>query len=882
MPNKKKIDKKTIKPNQNLIKKNEIWHYLLFIVILAFALYGNTIQNGYSIDDDFVTTEKNQLVKKGIRGIPEIFATRYSEGQGQTYGYRPVVKISFAIEYELFGLNPHISHLINILLYALTGIFLFLLLKKILKKYNPLLPFIITILFIAHPIHTEVVASLKNRDEILSFLGSIIALYLFIKYTETNKIINIFLGVFFYIIALLSKLSTITFLAVIPLTIYYFTNIPSPLKKIKELFVSVTTQSQKNHLSSLLKNKYVIMIICTYLFALIIYFLGEKHYIGTYTFAIAAFVSYLLPIILLIIYYKKNNPCPKFFFWHLLFKDKYVIIWIILFNLIFLFKDILLSTTLSKIFIYLTILYFIIYLVITFQSTFRKKISLASKENYFLFLLKDKYFSIGLILFNIIFWFGSGIHIYLVIPYFAIYFLKITPPKAETKPLHAIKNTFTPFKTIILLSILIAIIGFIVILLPDKFLSPEDVHAFLWQSPLFIEHSLWTKYATAFYSLLFYLKLLIFPHPLGFYYGYNMLPFASWSNGWVILSLIIYLSSFVYAIIKLKKNNIISFAILYYLLTISMFSNIVMPVNGVVGERFLYTPCLGFCIITGSLLFKIFKINPEKNNIPFKISYKLLIMIIIILIPYSVKTITRNKDWKDDITLFKHDIGYLKNSAKANSILGDALLHKVNKDINNPEKKQECIQNINVATKHYKRAIEINPIYFNPWNNLGFIYLKYLNNPDSCIFYLKKAVKINPKYYKAYLNLGYSYERLNNYHKAMSNYKKAIEINPKYINAILALSNLYNKTGDIKTAVKLSKTAAELNPDSDIPYVNIGNYYILQSDTVNAIFYWEKAFEKNPDNYDVCMNLCGYFSHTGNFDKANYYCSIAQQINRHK
>ena len=233
MPNKKKIDKKTIKPNQNLIKKNEIWHYLLFIVILAFALYGNTIQNGYSIDDDFVTTEKNQLVKKGIRGIPEIFATRYSEGQGQTYGYRPVVKISFAIEYELFGLNPHISHLINILLYALTGIFLFLLLKKILKKYNPLLPFIITILFIAHPIHTEVVASLKNRDEILSFLGSIIALYLFIKYTETNKIINITLGVFFYIIALLSKLSTITFLAVIPLTIYYFTNIPSPLKKIK-------------------------------------------------------------------------------------------------------------------------------------------------------------------------------------------------------------------------------------------------------------------------------------------------------------------------------------------------------------------------------------------------------------------------------------------------------------------------------------------------------------------------------------------------------------------------------------------------------------------------------------------------------------------------
>ena len=55
------------------------------------------------------------------------------------------------------------------------------LLRRLLKNYHIFFPFLTVMLFLAHPLHTEVVASLKNREEILSFLGVLLALKYFLK-----------------------------------------------------------------------------------------------------------------------------------------------------------------------------------------------------------------------------------------------------------------------------------------------------------------------------------------------------------------------------------------------------------------------------------------------------------------------------------------------------------------------------------------------------------------------------------------------------------------------------------------------------------------------------------------------------------------------------
>ena len=83
--------------------------------------------------------------------------------------------------------------------------------------------FIAAILFITHPIHTEVVANIKGQDEIIALLGSLTALYFSLKgYYERNKVFTS-IGVVAFFLALLAKENPITFLAVLPLTYFVFT-----------------------------------------------------------------------------------------------------------------------------------------------------------------------------------------------------------------------------------------------------------------------------------------------------------------------------------------------------------------------------------------------------------------------------------------------------------------------------------------------------------------------------------------------------------------------------------------------------------------------------------------------------------------------------------
>ena len=160
---------------------------MLFFVLLCFLLYGKGIGNEYSMDDEFVT-KNNIQVQKGFKGIPEIFNSTYVvDNQKSSYEYRPIVKAVYAVEYQFFGFRPHISHFINILFYAISIALLYAILLKLLINYNRILPFLITLLFLIHPLHSEVVLSLKNRDVILSLIGCLLALKFYLRFVEKNK-----------------------------------------------------------------------------------------------------------------------------------------------------------------------------------------------------------------------------------------------------------------------------------------------------------------------------------------------------------------------------------------------------------------------------------------------------------------------------------------------------------------------------------------------------------------------------------------------------------------------------------------------------------------------------------------------------------------------
>lgn len=213
---------------------------LLFL--FGFLIYANTFTHDYALDDAIVITD-NQFTQKGLAGLKGIFTYDTFHGFFREEGksklvaggrYRPLSLATFAMEISLFGSSPLISHVVNALLFALCSYLVFFVLNQIFQNIpeGAIISLFTAFLFAAHPIHTEVVANIKGRDEILAFLGSLMALYLAFESLKAKKFSWHILGAISLFLGLLSKESAITFLAIIPLTMYYFGGKSASLKNI--------------------------------------------------------------------------------------------------------------------------------------------------------------------------------------------------------------------------------------------------------------------------------------------------------------------------------------------------------------------------------------------------------------------------------------------------------------------------------------------------------------------------------------------------------------------------------------------------------------------------------------------------------------------------
>lgn len=205
------------------IDKKLVLKLSLVIAFVAFLLYSNTLKHQFVLDDYSVIKE-NQLTKGGTSSLKDIFSNSYREGYGNNENnlYRPLTKAMFAIEWQLSPDNAHFHHLINVLMYSLVCVLLFIVLMRY-TKINIYILFITALIFAAHPIHTEVVANIKSRDEISSMLFLLLSLLCIHKYLSSNKILMLIGTVVCFFLALLSKESAIVYVALAPLFIYFFT-----------------------------------------------------------------------------------------------------------------------------------------------------------------------------------------------------------------------------------------------------------------------------------------------------------------------------------------------------------------------------------------------------------------------------------------------------------------------------------------------------------------------------------------------------------------------------------------------------------------------------------------------------------------------------------
>ncbi|MFI5150492.1 MAG: tetratricopeptide repeat protein [Bacteroidia bacterium] len=201
---------------------------LLILVILALGLNINTLRNQYALDDVVVMTG-NSLVKKGIKGIPELltkdmFYGLDKKGNDLSGGrYRPLSLVLFALEHEVFGESPFVSHLINVLLFTMLILLLFLLLQRhLFREQHDLLAFLTCLVFVVHPVHTEVIANVKSRDEIIAFILLLLSSFSLIHYAEERKLSSMAWALLCFFLALLCRESAVPFIVIVPLVAWFF------------------------------------------------------------------------------------------------------------------------------------------------------------------------------------------------------------------------------------------------------------------------------------------------------------------------------------------------------------------------------------------------------------------------------------------------------------------------------------------------------------------------------------------------------------------------------------------------------------------------------------------------------------------------------------
>ena len=213
-------------PNLPWYRRSRLQGVGLFV--LSCLVYANTLGHDYALDDAIVITD-NTVVQRGVAGWVDLFThdTFYGffgeEDRAALVAggrYRPLTPALFALEQQLAP-GPFIHHLLNVIWYALLVVAVYALVRELLRGHTLAwwVPVATAALFAVHPLHTEAVANIKGRDEILALLGAVGAAILVLRGQHKGKFWGGAAGGSF-LLGCLAKENAVTFAAVIPLCLY--------------------------------------------------------------------------------------------------------------------------------------------------------------------------------------------------------------------------------------------------------------------------------------------------------------------------------------------------------------------------------------------------------------------------------------------------------------------------------------------------------------------------------------------------------------------------------------------------------------------------------------------------------------------------------------
>lgn len=208
--------------------ENKIKKYIIpVLAFVAFFIYANALLNGFVWDDEEQVV--NNTVIRDLRNLPMVFtsSTFYAGGAGLSGGfYRPLVTLSYFIDYKLWGLDPLGYHFIQLLFHVANVLLVYFLLKNIFARNNlangDFAAGLAALLFAVHPANVESVAYVGSIGEVIYAFFVFLALLVFVSGADfQNGTIRGKAWITTFILIFLGLLAKETAIVALPIILIY-------------------------------------------------------------------------------------------------------------------------------------------------------------------------------------------------------------------------------------------------------------------------------------------------------------------------------------------------------------------------------------------------------------------------------------------------------------------------------------------------------------------------------------------------------------------------------------------------------------------------------------------------------------------------------------
>lgn len=363
------------------------------------------------------------------------------------------------------------------------------------------------------------------------------------------------------------------------------------------------------------------------------------------------------------------------------------------------------------------------------------------------------------------------------------------------------------------------------------------------------------KFATKVFVLLRYLGTGIFPNTLCSDYSYNTIPYQQLSSPGFIVSAALNLALIVTGVVLCVRRHPVGFAIAAWYLFLSLVGNFFFAIGTTQRDAYLFNASIGFAM---ALAWLAIKGLDRLQNISLSGRRSLLLGVTLLLtVLCGFKTSERNRDWKNDVTLFLKDVKTNPNSVL---ILGNAGARWI--DLADTKEITGILLPGEDSTRYndYNGTLHI--------SDEDVLAGGYSDKREAAlqrgIGYLEKAVSLHPRYVNGFLNLGLAWFKLRDDQKALYYWKRAENLypnNPYLMNYYAVYGNLLKERAS--TAFDQQRYADALKEyirygmihpeDPEIYYLKAGVFYNL-GQFEKARTNIEKAIELRP-GYEEAQKL---------------------------